>query len=65
MSRLFSQRQKRILAWVAGGVCKGCGKALDKEFHADHVVAYSKGGMTVTLNGQALCAACNLKKGNR
>jgi hypothetical protein len=26
-------------------------------------VAHSKGGKTVTNNGQALCAPCNLKKG--
>ena len=34
-------------------------------FHADHVVAFAKGGTTVTSNGQALCAACNLRKGAR
>jgi len=65
MRRLFSQRQKRILAWVSGMLCQRCAKPIGSQFHADHVVPYSKGGMTITNNGQALCAACNLQKGNR
>ena len=42
-----------------------CGIPLGKNFHADHVLAFSKGGATVTSNGQALCSACNLRKGNK
>ncbi|WP_412481118.1 DEAD/DEAH box helicase family protein [Azonexus sp. IMCC34839] len=41
-----------------------CGVRLTKEFHADHVVPFSRGGRTVTNNGQALCRDCNLKKGS-
>ena len=33
-------------------------------FHADHIVPYSKGGRTTVANGQLLCADCNLKKSN-
>jgi len=40
-----------------------CGEKLDNSFHADHVVPYSRGGMTVTNNGQALCRSCNCSKG--
>ncbi|WP_415355721.1 HNH endonuclease [Halioglobus sp. Uisw_031] len=65
MSRLFSKRQRRILAWIAGGHCNKCGKPLANGFHADHVVAHSKGGKTITRNGQALCAPCNLRKGSK
>lgn len=65
MKRAFSRRQRSILAWVAGGRCMQCGAALGKNFHADHVFAFSKGGATVTNNGQALCKACNLRKGNK
>ncbi|AQA18340.1 hypothetical protein BST95_08950 [Halioglobus japonicus] len=63
MNRRFSKRQRQILAWIAGGKCSSCEKPLDQQFHADHVVAYSKGGTTTTDNGQALCATCNLRKG--
>lgn len=63
MKRGFSRLQKRILAWRAGGRCQGCSTVLDKSFHTDHVTSYSRGGATVTNNGQALCAPCNLIKG--
>ena len=65
MRRRFGARQRRVLAWVAGGCCVGCGRRLDNGFHGDHVVPFSRGGATVTNNGQALCAPCNLRKGNR
>ncbi len=42
-----------------------CGTPLGGDFHADHVRAFSKGGTTTTNNGQALCKACNLQKGNK
>lgn len=61
--RRFNNRQRRILAWVAGGKCCQCGNPLTDDFHADHVVPYTSGGATVTSNGQALCPSCNLKKG--
>lgn len=65
MRRLFTKRQRRILAWVAGGACVNCGKSLATPFHADHVLAFANGGKTITMNGQALCAPCNLGKGSK
>lgn len=65
MKRGFSQLQRSVLAWVAGGRCVKCGAPLARNFHADHVLAFSKGGATVTNNGQALCRTCNLRKGNK
>jgi superfamily II DNA or RNA helicase len=53
------------LAWVCGGACAECGQQLKARFHADHIVPFSKGGATITRNGQALCPACNLRKGSR
>lgn len=64
MRRLFSRRQRRILAWLAGGSCMKCSKPLATNFHADHVIPFSKGGPTYLKNGQALCPLCNLKKGS-
>lgn len=63
--RFFSRKQRRYLSVLAGGLCAVCGRTLGPVMHADHVVAWSRGGKTDLANGQALCVACNLKKGNR
>jgi len=65
MKRLFSMRQRKMLRLLAGNVCQGCGEKLSADFHADHILPFSKGGKTITRNGQALCPTCNGKKGNR
>lgn len=63
MRRRFSRAQRRLVAWVAAGKCQLCGTPLNNGFHADHVVAFARGGKTITSNGQALCGPCNLRKG--
>jgi 5-methylcytosine-specific restriction endonuclease McrA len=63
--RTFSARERFILRLTSFGRCKKCGTKLNKSFHADHVVPYSKGGETTLENAQALCPTCNLKKGAR
>ncbi len=65
MKRLFSKRQKMILALRAGGSCERCGSSLQRGFHGDHVRPFALGGATTLNNGQALCPACNVKKGAR
>ncbi|MBL6861187.1 MAG: HNH endonuclease [Candidatus Pelagibacter bacterium] len=62
--RLFTSRQKKILKMISGNYCQICRKKLDENFHADHIVPFSKGGKTILKNAQALCKSCNLKKGN-
>jgi 5-methylcytosine-specific restriction endonuclease McrA len=62
-SRRFSRSDRAALFVAAGGVCQRCGRQLDNSFHADHVKPWSAGGTTDVLNGQALCAGCNLRKG--
>ena len=42
-----------------------CGKKLEPNFHADHIWPFSKGGKTLTSNGQALCPRCNTEKGSK
>ncbi len=43
-----------------------CGAKLTlKNWEADHIIPYSKGGKTENWNGQALCSTCNREKGNR
>ena len=65
MRRFFSEYQRRILALKAGGRCQMCGVKLSKDFHADHIIPISKGGKTLTPNGQALCPTCNLQKSDK
>ena len=62
--RLFPAEQRIQIFDMSGGSCALCGIELSiTNFHADHIVPYSQSGKTTLDNGQALCAACNLKKG--
>jgi hypothetical protein len=46
--------------------CVHCGTNVDlASVHIDHIKPFSKGGLTILENLQALCADCNLTKGNR
>lgn len=57
-------RGQRLALWLADdGHCAACGCALASGWHADHWAPYARGGATDVTNGQALCPACNLKKG--
>ena len=47
------------------GKCAICGTSLGERYHIDHIKPFSKGGATDIKNLQALCAACNLKKGSK
>jgi superfamily II DNA or RNA helicase len=40
-----------------------CGGDLGVDWEADHILPWSKGGQTTLDNAQALCRACNRKKG--
>lgn len=63
--RRFNRSQRAALYLAAQGVCSECGKALPADWHADHIIPYSKDGSTDVANGQALCPECNLRKGSR
>ncbi|MFF4779394.1 DEAD/DEAH box helicase family protein [Microtetraspora fusca] len=65
MRRRFNTRERVALFLAADGRCEECGTDLQPGWHGDHVHPHSKGGPTDVINGQALCPACNLKKGNR
>lgn len=61
--RSFSQSQKRAAFFAYSGKCATCGCDLEPGWHADHKLAFAKGGLTDLDNCQPLCPACNLKKG--
>jgi len=63
--RFFNARERAALYLAADGKCMSCGAELEPGWHADHVDAYSRGGVTDVTNGQALCPTCNLTKGNK
>jgi superfamily II DNA or RNA helicase len=53
-----------LILFASGGYCASCGKRLRRiDFHADHIIPFSKRGRTILNNGQALCVRCNLQKG--
>ena len=63
--RIFSDKQRKILLILSGNICSMCKIPLKSNFHADHVIPYSKGGNTILNSGQAVCKTCNLKKGSK
>ena len=63
--RRFGTSQRAALYLAADGKCSSCEADLQPGWHADHIHPHSKGGATDVVNGQALCPACNLRKGSR
>lgn len=63
--RRFGRRQRAALWLLADGRCQRCGETLGPGWHADHVKPWSRGGPTSLGNGAALCAKCNIDKGDR
>ena len=62
--RDFDESQRIVIYRRDGGKCQLCGAECDwNNWHADHKVAWSKGGKTSVENGQVLCPACNQAKG--
>lgn len=66
MARLFSQAERKVIYLLSGGKCATCGcRIWPGDWHADHIVPFSKGGLTRLSNAQALCPPCNLAKGSK
>lgn len=63
--RRFGSSARVALFLAARAQCAHCGVTLDPGWHADHVTPVKAGGVTVPVNGQALCPRCNLVKGAR
>lgn len=65
-TRDFTNEQRLAIFRIGGGKCVDCGAECEEsDFHADHIVPHSRGGRTTVANGQILCSAHNLAKGDR
>ena len=63
--RAFDERTKHEKYEQQNHECAICGNVYEyDEMHADHIVAWSKGGHTTPDNCQMLCRDCNLLKSN-
>lgn len=65
--RFFNNSERAALFLKSDGKCSNpeCRRELESGWNADHVQPHSKGGLTKTENGQALCPDCNRKKGDK
>lgn len=62
--RIFDEVQRRVIYRKHNGICQICGKKCEWDnYQADHIIPWSKGGMTIVENGQVLCSKCNQEKG--
>lgn len=57
---------ERIVIWRRDNQkCQECGTTIDfEQMHADHIIPHSRGGQTALDNGRALCAQCNVSRGD-
>ena len=64
--RGFSKKEKMQAYERQGGKCAICQKHFDiDEMEGDHIVPWSKGGLTNSDNCQMLCVSCNRQKSNK
>lgn len=65
--RIFTNDQKiQLYARNKPQRCQSCKRTVDEfDWHADHIVAWIRGGKTTLDNGQVLCVKCNLRKKDR
>lgn len=65
LAAVYVEDVERIVVWGRDeGHCRKCSAFVPfKDFHLDHVIPISKGGVHSYYNVQTLCAPCNLSKG--
>ncbi len=63
MRRTATPGERALLYYAADGKCQLCGCDLGDDFHADHIEPWSKTHRTNVHEMQALCPACNERKG--
>ncbi len=61
--RVFDENQKVEIYANNNGTCQICKKKVnERNWHADHIIPWIKGGKTEIKNGQVLCPKDNLSK---
>jgi 5-methylcytosine-specific restriction endonuclease McrA len=55
----------RTVYAMHGGMCGICEQYIDGDFHVDHIIPLSKGGMHGYINVQPAHPICNRRKGDR
>ncbi len=64
MNRTLRSKRLRALLWCAAdGKCQMCDGPLGEDWEADHIEPWAKTHRTNIFEMQALCFACNRKKG--
>jgi superfamily II DNA or RNA helicase len=61
--RRFTRRERNALFALWHGRCAECATPLGDGWHADHFLAWTRGGKTEITNGRPTCPECNLRKG--
>lgn len=62
--RAFSSEEKAAIYFRDGKLCKSCGKEFSiDQLEVDHIMPFSRGGLTELTNAQLLCVTCNRAKG--
>ena len=65
-TRTFTTLQRIEIFGHSEGRCQSCDAEITlSNFHADHVIPWSRGGKTSLSNAQALCQPCNLAKSSK
>lgn len=64
MRRRFSKKERQALFLVADGRSELSGELLGDDWEADHIIPWSKGGVTDLSNAQAITLQENRRKGN-
>lgn len=65
LGQLIEEVDPRIVYQMHGGMCGICKEFIEGDFHVDHVIPLSKGGMHGYVNVQPAHPKCNFSKGNR
>ena len=65
LNQFIEDVDPQVVYEMHGGMCGVCKQFIEDDFHVDHVIPLSKGGMHGYVNVQPAHPSCNLRKGNR
>lgn len=72
LDRQLSYEEIQLIFYNFNSQCANCGYNNEQHnidwgmnLHIDHIIPFSKGGLTTVENSQLLCISCNTSKGNK